>query len=797
MGSNKQHLLYMAILSANLLTAVGFSPVASAETATADVPKLDTVIVTGTRAQERTASASLSPIDVISGDTLRSTGSDELGAVLARLIPSINFPRPSLVDGAELVRPAQLRGLSPDQVLVLVNGKRRHTSAFVNLGGAVGRGSAPADLNAIPLSAVDHIEVLRDGASARYGSDAIAGVINVILKHDDHGGSITSKFGEYKKGDGIQRNLSGNTGVALGDNGFINISAEGADNDYTNRAGKDLRPGSVGSTTYGQRVFRQGEPATDQGKLFLNSEYSFSDAAEFYAFGGYSKTRGETAAFYRASNASNNIPALNPNGYLPLIRGDVEDTSLAVGLRGLLAYDWHYDVSVNYGKNQYQIGTETINTSLGLATPRKFDNGTLVNDQKQLSLDLSREFSLGWLPYPVSVAFGGEYLDQGYQIKAGDPASYYQTGSSGLGGFRDSDAGTSTRHNWAQYLDLETNFTEKLSASAAVRHEDYSDFGSNVSGSLSARYDFTPQVALRGSVSNGFRAPSLAQQNFAYTSSQLIGNTIQEAGTFPANSQVARLLGAEDLKAEKSRNYSLGLVLEPTDNLTVTADVYRIDISDRISLSSNLDLSKNPAALAYLQANGVGNINYTTVRYFTNATDTTTNGVDLVANYRYQLDNGVRWNSTVGYNYNHTKVTDVKANPSVLDSLGASLVRVDRRERIGLLGDTTPQHKLSLGNDLSFGNWALHSNMVRYGSFTSYQADPTNDQRFKAAWLLDLSADYKLKNWTFTVGGDNVTDKYPEKLNAYASSGGNLAYSTFSPYGYSGAFYYGKVAYNW
>ncbi|MBT1269964.1 TonB-dependent receptor [Pseudomonas sp. VS38] len=797
MGSNKQHLLYTAILSANLLTAVGFSPVASAETATADVPKLDTVIVTGTRAQERTASASLSPIDVISGDTLRSTGSDELGAVLARLIPSINFPRPSLVDGAELVRPAQLRGLSPDQVLVLVNGKRRHTSAFVNLGGAVGRGSAPADLNAIPLSAVDHIEVLRDGASARYGSDAIAGVINVILKHDDHGGSITSKFGEYKKGDGIQRNLSGNTGVALGDNGFINISAEGADNDYTNRAGKDLRPGSVGSTTYGRRVFRQGEPATDQGKLFLNSEYSFSDAAEFYAFGGYSKTRGETAAFYRASNASNNIPALNPNGYLPLIRGDVEDTSLAVGLRGLLAYDWHYDVSVNYGKNQYQIGTETINTSLGLATPRKFDNGTLVNDQKQLSLDLSREFSLGWLPYPVSVAFGGEYLDQGYQIKAGDPASYYQTGSSGLGGFRDSDAGTSTRHNWAQYLDLETNFTEKLSASAAVRHEDYSDFGSNVSGSLSARYDFTPQVALRGSVSNGFRAPSLAQQNFAYTSSQLIGNTIQEAGTFPANSQVARLLGAEDLKAEKSRNYSLGLVLEPTDNLTVTADVYRIDISDRISLSSNLDLSKNPAALAYLQANGVGNINYTTVRYFTNATDTTTNGVDLVANYRYQLDNGVRWNSTVGYNYNHTKVTDVKANPSVLDSLGASLVRVDRRERIGLLGDTTPQHKLSLGNDLSFGNWALHSNLVRYGSFTSYQADPTNDQRFKAAWLLDLSADYKLKNWTFTVGGDNVTDKYPEKLNAYASSGGNLAYSTFSPYGYSGAFYYGKVAYNW
>ncbi len=395
----------------------------------------------------------------------------------------------------------------------------------------------------------------------------------------------------------------------------------------------------------------------------------------------------------------------------------------------------------------------------------------------------------------MSVALGAEYLRQGYQISAGQPESYYQSGSSGLGGFRAADAGSYSRHNFAQYLDLETNFTEKLSASAAVRHEDYSDFGSNVSGSLSARYDFTPQVAVRGSISNGFRAPSLAQQNFTYTSSQLIGSTIQEAGTFAANSQVAKLLGAEDLKAEKSRNYSLGLVLEPTDNLTVTADFYRIDIRDRISLSSNLVL--NNAAINYLQANGVGNINYTSARYFTNATNTSTNGIDLVANYRYQLDNGLRWSSTLGYNYNRTKVTDVKDNPAILNQLGVNLVRVDRRERLGLLGDTTPRHKLTLGNDLSFGNWVLHSNLTRYGSFTSYQADAVNDQTFKAAWLLDLAADYKLKQWTFTVGGDNVTDKYPEKLSAYANSGGNLAYSTYSPYGYSGAFYYGKVTYNW
>ncbi|AZE30400.1 TonB-dependent receptor plug domain-containing protein [Pseudomonas chlororaphis] len=798
MGSYTKHLLSTAIVSANVLGAVLWSGGAGAAQATEDsdtAARLDTVIVTGTRAQERTASASLSPIDVIAGESLRSSGSSELATVLAKLIPSINFPRPSLVDGAELTRPAQLRGLSPDQVLVLVNGKRRHTSAFVNLGGAVGRGSAPADLNAIPLSAIDHIEVLRDGASARYGSDAIAGVINIILKSADHGGSISTQYGQYKKGDGIQRQVAGNSGFALGDNGFVSLSGEGANNDYTDRAGKDFRPASVGSTTYGQHVFRQGEPETEEGKFQFNSAYSFNDAAELYGFGGYSKRRGETAAFYRASNASNNNPVLHPNGYLPLINGTLQDTSLVLGLRGELLDNWHYDLSANYGKNTYELRTKTINTSLGLDTPHAFDNGTLTNDQRQLSLDLSREFSLGWLPYPVSVAFGTEYLHQGYQIEAGQPESYYQTGSSGLGGFRDSDAGSSSRHNFAQYLDLETHFTDKLAVSAAVRHEDYSDFGSNVSGSLSARYDFTPRVALRGSVSTGFRAPSLAQQNFTFTSSQLIGNTIQESGTFAADSQVARLLGAEDLKAEKSRNYSLGLVLEPLDNLTVTADLYHIDIRDRVSLSSNLVL--NSTAIDYLKANGVGNINYTSARYFTNATDTSTDGVDLVANYRYRLDNGIRWNSTLGYNYNHTKVTDVKANPAILDQLGVNLVRVDRRERIGLLGDTTPQHKLSLANDFNYGNWALHSNLVRYGEFTSYQADKVNDQTFSAAWLLDLAVDYKLQNWLFTLGGDNVTDKYPEKVNAYASSGGNLAYSTFSPYGYSGAFYYAKVAYSW
>lgn len=772
---------------------------ARAQGASQDV-RLEQVIVTGTRAQERTASASLSPIDIISAESLGATGSEELGAVLARLIPSISFPRPSLVDGAELARPAQLRGLSPDQVLVLVNGKRRHSGAFVNLGGAAGRGSAPVDLNAIPISAIDHIEVLRDGASARYGSDAIAGVINVILKHDASGGSVSTRFGQYNKGDGIQRQASANTGLALGDKGWLNLSAEGSDNDYTNRAGDDLRPGSLGSTTYGQQVFRQGEPANDNLKFFLNGQLDLNEQAQLYAFGGYRKTHGQTAAFYRASNNSGNVQSLYPNGFLPLINGTLEDSSLTTGLRGDLGQDWRYDLSASYGRNDYGINTRTLNRALFNdtgSTPLSFDNGRLTSEQKQVTLDLARDVELGWLPYPVSVAVGAEYLHQGYEVNAGELASYYKSGSQGYAGFRDADAGHWTRQNFAQYLDLETKFSDKLGVSAAARHEDYSDFGSNVSGSLSARYDFTPAVAVRGSLSTGFRAPSLAQQHFASTSSQLVDGVIQEAGIFPVDAPVSRLLGADELKAEKSRNYSLGLVLRPADDLQITADVYRIDIRDRITLSSNLRL--NQTAIDYLRAGGVGDINYTSARYFTNGADTRTTGVDLVASYRYQFDNGVRWSTTAGYNYNHTKVTDTKEDPAILAQLGLPTTSLlERRERLGLLGDTTPEHKLTLGNDFNLGNWTLRSNLVRYGSYTSYQNDTSfPDQTFAAQWVLDLALDYSHDNWLFTVGSDNVTNQVPEKLDFANSSGGNLKYSTFSPYGYSGAFYYARLTYAW
>ncbi len=759
-----------------------------------------TIIVTGTRAQKRSKTDSLQPIDVISAQELQDrTGSSELGTALAKIIPSINFPRPAVVDGTELVRPAQLKGLSPDQVLVLINGKRRHTSAFINLGGTVGRGSAPTDLNAIPISAIQRIEVLREGASARYGSDAIAGVINIILKSNPDHGEAGIRYGVYNKGDGEQKQSFASGGTHLGDYGYLIFSGEWENDDATNRAGYDFRDPK--STTYGQRTFQFGDPKTDGVKAAINFGYTLNDLAEVYGFTTYSHRNAETAGFYRLSNASNNIPAIYPNGYLPLILGEVNDFQIVGGVKGE-AGKWHYDASIDYGLNTYNVDTNTVNVDLYKdtgATPTSFHNGELKNTQTVANIDISREFPISFLAKPLNVAFGAQYLNQDYQIKAGDPASYYKSGSNGLSGFRQADAGDWSRDSYAGYLDLEADITKKLSASAAYRHEYYDDFGNTDNGSLSLRYKIVPTVAVRGTVSTGFRAPSLAQQYFTQTSSQLVNGQFVEAGTFPTNSAVAKLLGADQLKPEKSNNYSVGLVFTPTNRLYVTLDAYQIDIDHRISLSSNINANTDTVH-QYLAAQGISNTNFSTVRYFNNASDTRTRGVDLVANYKWANIPYGELTTSLAYNFNRNEVTHVDANPAVLNALGINLVRLDRREQYGLLAGSTPEHKFSLANDYKIGNYAIHTNLTRYGSFKTFSNNGASfDQKFPAKWLLDLALSYQLKNWNFTVGGDNIFDVYPKQdvYDINRPTGGSLPYSQFSPFGFNGAFYYGKVSYKW
>lgn len=793
---------YSFSLTASLILALLY-PQAHAEeqlNTSPEVKTLDTIVVTGTRSLKRSKTDSLQPIDVISAQELTErTGSSELGTALSKIIPSINFPRPTVVDGTELVRPVQLKGLSPNQVLVLVNGKRRHTGAFINLGGTIGRGSAPTDLNAIPVSAISRIEVLREGASARYGSDAIAGVVNIILKSDPKTGEAGIRYGIYDKGDGEQKQSYVSGGTRLGDYGYAIFSGEWQDNQATNRAGLDLR--DPNATTYGQRTFRFGDPKSDEVKAAFNAGFDLSDTVELYGFSTYSHRNAETAGFYRLSNASNNVPALFPNGYLPLIRGQLDDFSAVAGLRGEAA-DWRYDVSANYGLNQYDVNTRTINVDLYKdtgATPNSFHNGKLKNSQSVFNIDLSKEYDISAFASPLNIAFGAQYLNQQYQIKAGDPGSYYKSGSSGLSGFRQADAGKWTRDSYAGYLDLETDITQKLSASSAYRYEKYDDFGDTNNASLSLRYQLLPQVAVRGSVSTGFRAPSLAQQYFTQTSSQLVNGQFVEAGTFPSSSQVAQLLGAEDLKAEKSKNYSLGFVFTPTSNLYVTLDAYQIDIDDRISLSSNINAS-SPAVRDYLISKGITNTNFSSVRFFNNASDTRTRGVDLVANYQWQNLPYGELTTSLAYNFNRNEVTNVDKNPDILNALGVNLTRLDRREQYGLLAGSTPEHKFSLANDYKIGNFGINTNITRYGSFKTFSnAGSASDQKFSAKWLLDLALSYQLKAWKFTLGGDNITNVYPDKdvYDINKPTGGSLQYSQFSPFGFNGAFYYGKINYKW
>ncbi len=783
-----------ALLLTGLISSLGMPACAVAQQA-AD-GELQSVVVTGTYAKNRRTVDSESPIDILGARELNSTGSTELATVLGRLLPSVNFPRPTGADASDAVRPAQLRGLSPDQTLVLVNGKRRHTSAVVNVNGTQGRGSAPADLNAIPLAAIDHVEVLRDGAAAQYGSDAIAGVINIILKKGAAGGEVEAGFGEYQEGDGRQTTLKGSAGFTLGDKGWVRVAAELAERDATNRAGADLR--NPREPRYGRVNQRYGDPDSKPRSAFANAQYRLTDDVDWYAFAGYSQRDTSAAATWRpAFGASGALQTpLFPEGFLPLQNSTLTDQSLVTGLRGETA-GWRWDASVNHGSNQFQLELDhTANLSLGAASPTHFDAGQLKNTQTLLNLDVAREFPVAAFSGPLTVAVGAEARRERYAIGAGDAASYNGSGSAGFSGFRPANAGSNSRHNSSLYLNLEAELTKNWSGAAALRHERYSDFGNTTSAKASTRYAFNDALSLRGTASSGFRAPSLAQQFYTITSTNFfaVGKDFVpvETGTFAVNSAAARALGAQPLKAEKARNLSLGLQWQPARNVSTTVDVYRIDIDDRILFSSNLVLKDDLKTRLAAQGATVG-----AARYFTNAVDTRTSGVDLVSTYRIDLREKDRVDFTLAYNHNRTSVQRVAANPELLSANGLLLVD---RQSINRVTVASPKDKLSLAGDYTAGSWNARAVATRYGSFTVPQNNAAIDQVYDPQWVLDLSASVKLdKHWKLTAGVDNVTDRYPQQVTAQnnLNLGGTQPYSVFAPNGFNGRYFYAKAGYAW
>jgi iron complex outermembrane receptor protein len=808
------------LLAAASLTAAT-TTLAQAQTAApaADNTNVDEIVITGTRTAGRSRLDSLAPVDVVTAKTLQQRGSTELATALAATVPSITFPRPSNTDGTDSVRPAVLRGQGPDQTLVLVNGTRRHATALVNLNGSVGRGSAAVDLNAIPSVALDRIEVLRDGAAAQYGSDAIAGVINLRLREADHGGGVTVTAGKYitsfdglqtgqkqKRRDGLTKTVAGWQGLKLGSDGFLTLSAEYVDRGFTNRSDTDTR------VTPQRVTSRFGDPEVEQVSFYANAGKPIGDNWQLYGWYGYQQRDSEASATYRLpTDASQTITSVYPNGYLPLITTNTEDVTAAIGLRGDLA-GWKIDTNLVYGKNDLDFGVKnTLNPSYGPTSPTQFQAGGLTYDQVVFGLDASQEFDVG-LAGPLNVAFGLEARRETYQINAGEAASYARGtvsptlsfGSRGFTGFTPSNVVDVDRDAVGAYLDLEGKLTEKLTASAAVRHEHYSDFGNNTSWKLSGRYDFTDAFAIRGAVSTGFRAPSLQQQYFTSTSilyiNQLVGGVTTavpfETGTYPSVSVVGKALGGKPLEPEKSKNFSLGAVYHK-GSFELTVDAYQIKVDNRIVLSETLTGSATAAAgtNARVIFDLLSPAGASAGRFFTNGVDTNTKGVDIVARYRILDDQAGTFDLTAAANVN-----DFKVNRTPSTTVLPTPTTLFGRQAVLRFEEGTPRNKVSLQGDWSKGPWGATLRTTLYGNVLSpgTAADGSGDWHTGSQGIVDLEARYRFgDHTTVSVGADNLFDQYPDQVPPNLNTSGGNPFSSFSPFGFNGRFLYGRLAINW
>jgi iron complex outermembrane receptor protein len=784
------------LLASDVANAQAAADPAAVAVTTPSAGQTQNVVVTGTRRSNRTVAESESPIDILSARDLQAGGAPDLGTVLSQLLPSFNDPRPSVTDASDAVRAAQLRGLSPDETLVLIDGKRRHTTSVVNVNGSQGRGSSPVDLGSIPIAAIDHIEVLRDGAAAQYGSDAIAGVINIILKKGAQGGFAQLDGGKTSRGDGAQLTGSASAGYALDDQGWVRLSVEERKQDHTNRAGPDTRDPT--EPRYGEVNQRYGDPDSRQQAFVLTAAQGLSTTTEAYAFATFAKRDTLAAATWRTAQTAVGSGVLRsplyPDGFLPIENSSNLDLGLVAGVRGDLA-DWHWDVSVNHGSNKFSLDIDdTANFSLGAASPTSFHVGALENSQTLLNVDAVHDIEVG-LATPLTFALGAEAREERYEVRAGDADSYSGSGAQGFSGFRAADAGVSQRHSEAAYVDLEAGFTRSLSGSLALRAEHYSDFGDATSAKAAGRWEIDPVVALRATASTGFRAPSLAQEHYTITTTNFIVvngvNTPLETGTFAVDSAAARALGAQPLRAEKSRNFSVGALFTPVKNWQTTVDVYQIDIAHRVLFSANLVL---PSSLqAALAAQGVL---ASAARYFTNGADTRTRGIDIVSTLREDWRAAGRTDFTLGYNRNRTTATDIAPDPAVLAANGLTLID---HQTIGRATETSPSSKLSLAADHALGAWSLRVAETRWGSFIVPQNNLALEQKYGADWLLDISGGWRHGPWSTTLGVDNVTNRYPDKTTSAGNlnTNGIFPYSNFSPFGFDGREVYAKVAYAW
>jgi iron complex outermembrane receptor protein len=861
--------LFLTIFATSALV-----PVANSQVNTSDEEELiEEIITTGSRRKARSASDTPAPVDVIGADQLTNQGGNNIVDALSAIVPSFTAHVQPNSGTATSIRPANLRGLSPDATLVLVNGKRRHRAAVVvtaSSSNGLARGSQPVDISTIPAIALKRVEVLRDGASAQYGADAIAGVLNFIPRDDTDGGSVEAKYGQYGEGDGETVQLSGTYGMTLGSSGHLNISAEISDVDGTSRTvQRDDAAALVaaGNTDVIDPVQIWGSPEiSDDIKLFINVGVEAGDNAEFYAFGGYSEKRTDGTFFYRnpnnrggtfhtsadsaGPNAGSNIrlvgdltpeDGLNclggfdfvtgvrdeavigspeddaalaasltdpncwtfnemfPGGFTPFFGSDLSDLSGSVGLRGELDNGMTYDISGSAGRNEIEFDlVDSINASLGPATPLFFKAGFYVELENMVNVDISYPVEVASFASPLNIAAGFEWRQEQFQIGVAQAETFeagilgnpdlslginqgFEARLNGFAPFRPEIAGKNDRHNIAVYLDLEADVTDDLVLGAAVRFEDFSDFGNETTYKLAGLYHVSDEVTVRATYATGFRAPTIGQQNFS-TITTTFGpdGTLVSSGTVPPTSGPALLRGGGQLQPETSDSFTVGFAYEP-ESFSVTLDYFSIDMEDRITQSAAQTLS--PEEAAQLELEGFSAAGLTSFRFFTNDFETSTQGIDVVLTLPLELTAGGATNLNVTGNWTENEVS---ANTS------------------GLLGPTEIQQiedgipEIRANATLSHAEERWHG-FVRLNYYGGYEEAHLNSlgRLIDAGSVvtLDVEAGFDVTdNVELIIGAQNLLDEFPES-NPFAGATG-ARYSITSPMGFNGGLYYGKVRFN-
>jgi iron complex outermembrane receptor protein len=772
-----------------------FAPAAMAQSTPAApaAGEIQTVSVVGSRrAGNASAIDTVAPVDVISLSKASETGAQfDLAQTLTYISPSFNSTRQTGADGADLIDSAALRGLGSDQTLVLMNGKRRHTTALVNIFGARNRGNTGTDMNAIPLLAIRNVQVLRDGAAAQYGSDAIAGVINIELKRSLGCEAVTGA-GEYSARDGKNYMGSAYCGFQVGDGGVIGITGEVLNRGRSNRADADS-PRIIGDSLVKNRT------------LYVNGDIPAGPDGKLYFTLGVQDRYGSSAAFGRGGIGSGDIPSKNaaamyPNGFAPFINADVDDRYGTIGYRAKIG-EWNGDLSQTYGYNKMRYNiSHTLNASIANldllnggrgVSASTFNAGGFSFEQLTTNADLSRFY--GDILGGLNVAFGAEHRRENYQIFAGEPGSYSDAdglgfggnaGSQGFPGFQPADATNQRRHSSAAYLDLEADLTDKLKVQTALRHEKYSDFGSTTTGKLAGSFKLADGVLLRGSASTGFRAPSLQQVYFSSTFTDFVGGVAKDVVFAPNGGAVTTAAGIPKLKEEKSTSFTLGATWSPTAQTAVTADLYRINIDDRIVLSGRFDSGNYPAL-----GNILLNLGVASAQFFVNSIDTRTQGLDLTVSNKRSLWGG-RLNTFLAANFSKTEVRNVHAPASLAGFEG---VLLSERERL-FIEQGGPRRKATLDFDYTYGKVETDFKIIHFGPQTlgTFSGPPTPAMKYEAKTSADLAFTYAFTEKTkFTMGAANIFNVKPTVQDANETDNG-FKYESVQ-FGLNGTAYFARL----